>query len=438
MGPPSSNRAASTARWSPTLLILRQVCLCTGQCAFLLGVLGVGLVGSAAAQRPKGLPTDQPASSGPVDYRSRHFFLHTDLTAKEAQDLLGKLETMLALISKYWGRPPSGTIECYVVEDLSRWSPGVIPPVGLAKIRGEAGVCVTETLSRGKRFFAKSTVYAAAKLGVAQHEAVHAYCGQTFGNTGPTWYAEGMAEMGKYWRAGEKAVRAYPYVIRYLKESPPKPLLELVASEQHSGDWQDYAWRWALCHLLANNPNYAPRFRPLGLGLLLGQDVSFEQVYGPMARELSFEYLFFLRHLEQGYRVDLCAWDWKKKFRPLRTPSRSVGTRVIAARGWQPSGLTVLPAVQYECTATGTWKTAEDTPAVSADGAEDGSGQLVGMVMKDYELGEAFSLGVSTSFRPDSGGDLYLRCRDQWNELTDNSGQVSVKLRVKRKGASSP
>ena len=59
------------------------------------------------------------------------------------------------------------------------------------------------------------------------------------------------------------------------------------------------------------------RFRPLGLGFLGEQKVSFEETYGAMAAEISFEYLFFVAHLEQGYRVDLCSWDWKKKFKPL-------------------------------------------------------------------------------------------------------------------------
>ena len=87
---------------------------------------------------------------------------------------------------------------------------------------------------------------------------------------------------------------------------PPKSLAEALSPHQASGDsWQNYASRWALCHFLAHAPNYSPQFLSLGRGLLTGQDVSFEQTYGAMARELSFEYLFFLEHLAPGYCVDL-------------------------------------------------------------------------------------------------------------------------------------
>ncbi len=206
---------------------------------------------------------------------------------------------MLTLISKYWGRPPAGVIECNVVRDLSRWPAGRLDPEGVAKIQEEAGVTLTQTLTLGgQKVAAKAVVYAVAKSGVAQHEAVHAYCGQSFGTCGPLWYAEGMAEMGQYWRPGEASVRIHPIVLEYLQNTRPQSLNDIVnthSARNLTGDsWQNYAWRWALCHLLANNTNYRDRFRPLGLGFLTEQKVSFEETYGPMAKEISFEYLFFV------------------------------------------------------------------------------------------------------------------------------------------------
>jgi hypothetical protein len=370
----------------------------------------------------------------PADYRSRHFLLHTDLTAAEASELLERLEKMLSLISDYWGRPLSGVIECYVVKDLDKWPAAVLAPAGRAKIAAGAGVTLGATMTRGNQFRSKSVVYAVPDRGVPQHEAVHAYCIQTYGTTGPTWYAEGMAEMGQYWRENDSSVQAREEVIRYLRASPPRPLLEIVESGQATGDsWQNYAWRWALCHLLANNTNYAPRFRPLGLGLLMRQDVSFEQVYGAMAREVSFEYRFFLQHVERGFRADLCSWDWSREFKPLTTPTRTVAARVLAARGWQPTGLTVARGSQYRCTAKGSWKTSKSGKSTDADGDDQGVGRLVGIVMDENDqLGAPFDLGASVTFTAPGSGNLYVRCRDRWNQLHDNSGRVSVKLKVAR------
>ena len=280
----------------------------------------------ASGQPPaKRINAEAPAN-GPEDFRSGHFLVHTDLAAAEANRLLGRLETMLSLISEYWGRPLSGIIECYVVKDLHKWPDGYLAPEGRRKIEQRAGVTLSRTLASGNRFLAQATVYAIADHGTPLHEAVHAYCAQTFGTTGPTWYSEGMAEMGNYWREDGSSVQIEEEVVKYLKETEPKSLNEIVNQKQFSGDsWQNYAWRWALCHLLANNTNYAPKFRPLGLALLGGQNVTFEAVYGDAADEICFEYLQFLKCLENGFRADLCSWDWKKRFVRLGNRAHNAG-----------------------------------------------------------------------------------------------------------------
>src|SRR5437762_1494004 len=81
-------------------------------------------------------------------------------------------------------------------------------------------------------FVAKSLVFAVADRGTPQHESVHAYCGQTFGTTGPLWYSEGMAEMGNYWREGDRSVNIHPGVLEYLRNSPPKSLNDIVNANE--------------------------------------------------------------------------------------------------------------------------------------------------------------------------------------------------------------
>ena len=377
--------------------------------------------------------------AGVGNYLSNNFLVHTDLSDEKAEELLDRLETMVDLISKYWSRPPSGVIEMFVVHDLNAWPPGTIPEEGLDSIEGGAGVTVTKSVGSGNAFLAKATVYAVADRGTPQHEAVHAYCGQAFGRTGPLWYSEGMAEMGQYWRANDASVNAHPLVIRYLRSSQPKSLNEIVNSREYTGDsWQNYAWRWALCHMLANNTNYRERFRPLGLALLTKQPgASFEQTYGDMAKEISFEYRQFLKSLETGYRADLCSWDWKAKFKHVKSGA-VVPAKVDAGKGWQPSHLIVSEGEEYEFSAAGTWTIAKDGPAIDADGDEKGRGKLIGVLLsdekKDYTLGEPFELGKFGSLTAPGSGSLYLRCREGWAALPDNKGTVSVKLKIKNKG----
>jgi len=401
-------------------------------CGLLLGLLPAS---ETAAQTRRARDRESSQTSGkPADYRSKNFILHTDISAEEAQELLKKLETMLSLISKYWGRPPSGIIEMYVIRDLRNWSDVPLDPDGVESIRKGAGLTKSLTISNGNRFVAKSVVYAVDNHGTPQHEAVHAYCAQTFGRLGPTWYAEGMAEMGQYWVENDPSVNCHQVVVDYLRASEPKPLSEIMDRNAVTGDsWQNYAWRWALCHLLANNKNYAQRFRPLGMGLLLNQGTSFEGVYGPMDREIEFEYRFFLKHLGRGYRVDLCSWDWKARFQAPRAGSATTA-RIEARGGWQPSRLRVKQGEEYEFSASGTWQTKADDKAVSADGDASGKGRLVGILFNDYELSKPFELGAYGSFVAPGDGDLFLRCRDSWSELADNDGRMSVRLKVKGKG----
>jgi hypothetical protein len=398
----------------------------------ILGLTAMVLAGilataSAHAKEPNGDDDQTPAA--PADYQSQHFLIHTDLAPREARALLERLETMLGLISNYWGRPLSGIIECYVVRDLKKWPANSLEAEGREKIEHGAGVTISRKLVRGNRYLAKSVVYAVADHGTPQHEAVHAYCAQTFGDVGPTWYSEGMAEMGNYWRANDPSVQVEPQILQYLRESEPKSLNEIVNARELSGDsWQNYAWRWALCHLLANNTNYSDRFRPLGLALLNRQPTRFEDAYGSMSNEISFEYLEFVRNVEPGYRADLCSWDWNKRF--SRPHSRPISVKVHAERGWQPTRVEVAEGDVLQFTTTGEWRLEKEGTDLTAAGNQDGAGKLIGVWFRDFELSEPFALGDEGEIEAPHPGRLYVRCQDGWGSLADNHGAVTLKIRA--------
>lgn len=419
---------------SGLLHICKPLIVCLTLCCSCLWLGGGTQLAAQGTQVRSGSTTTEPR-----DYRSKNFLIHTDLSPDEAQDLLARLEKMLVIISAYWASPNRSVIECYVVKDLANWPSGSLHPVGLQSVSGGGGVTISHARYRGGRLIqSKSVVYAVAERGTPQHEAVHAYCGQNFGHTGPVWYSEGMAEMGNNWKEVPKkgqplSVNCERYVVDYIKNSEPKSLNEIVNSKETTGDsWENYCWRWALCHLLATNPNYANRFRPLGLGLLMKKPVSFNQTYGSMAREISFEYLFFLEHFDQGYRCDLCQWDWKTKFRKPNSV-RPQTSKIEARQGWQASHVLVEEGQEYEVSTEGDWKVSEEDEPVTAKGNAAGRGMLVGAVLiendsDEYELSEEFELGEAGRFQAPASGKLYLRCRDAWHELADNSGKVIVKI----------
>jgi hypothetical protein len=403
---------------------------------FAVGLLGL-LVPCQARHALSQTPDKANKSAAPDcvarDVRSRNFLVHTDLSDREANDLLEELEIMLRQVVAYWGRPVRGTIECYVVRDFDNFRPAAIALRGVSGIRTAGGVTLMGADAAGKCCAAKSVVYASARTEVVRHEAVHAYCHQTFGRIGPVWYSEGMAEMGHYWKEGDAAVDIGRREIKFLHENPPQSLAATLSTSQVSGDcWQNYASRWALCHFLVHDPNYSSRFLSLGRGILAGKDISFDKIYGATARELWFEYLFFLEHIDRGYRVDLCAWDWSRKFTPLR-PGRSMTVTVKAGRGWQATGLAVSPGQEYELTATGNWRIANELNPVDINGDAEGRGRLVGVLMNDYQLGPEFDVGGHDSLRLTTGGNLYLRCRNAWNALASDTGRAAVTFKLKGK-----
>ena len=418
----------------------RALVLCLGVCSFLtistsesLSQSSKNVLKGKPNAKTKGSRDELP--SGIREYSSNNFALRTDLSADAANELLDRLEKMLARVSKYYGKPNSQIIEMNVVHDRMRWPANSIPKEAMNSILEDGGITFSVTLTQhsglGEKQVAaaKSIVWAVSERGVPQHEAVHAYCHQNFGRTGPTWYAEGMAELGQYWREKDDSIQIHDEVMKYLKNSQPKDLLEITSPGQNTGDsWRNYAWRWALCHLLSTNPNYAPRFKPLGMALLNDHRTSFEDVYGPMLKEISFEYLFFLKHMNQGYRSDLCAWDWKTKFQRLKG-TVTTQVKVVANRGWQASRVMVKEGDTISFTATGEWEFRKGDSKVGPDGDETGRGRLQGVLFTDYRLSEPFDLGAVGEYKAQTDGNLFVRCRDDWCEIADNQGAVTVKFK---------
>ncbi len=404
-----------------------------------------------------GYLSDEPVPTRMV--KSQHFHLYTDISELQAKVLLAKLETMHGLIKRYFGTQPKAAIECYIVQNFANWDgdssinaaartaiengsgvtvsgsgPGLMSVQNGVAGSGQKNTSSNLTNSYGVSI-PRATVYSCDNHNIVQHEAVHAFCMMAFGSTGPTWYSEGMAEMGNYWRPKDVSVNIDPVVIDYLASAPRKSMVEIVNEEQITGDsWQAYAWRWALCHLLVNNSNYGSRFKKLGVNMMKGQiGDSFYDAFGEDENKLAFEYDQFLQNMSNGYRVGLCKWDWKTKPSELK-PKATSKNAVMARKGWQATKVQLVKGQSYDFAAKGTWKLSEDGEAVSANGAEggDGEGRLIGAIFNAFELSEPFKLGERGRFVAKFDGQLFLRCDDRWNELADNSDQLAVYLRLSK------
>jgi hypothetical protein len=377
---------------------------------------------------------DEPLA--PRDERSRNFLLRTDLSERRTAILLDKLETMLELVGDYYGRPLRQPLQCVVVENLAQWDTSGFPSHAVAKIRNGEGTTVYSRIGRQQ----SAVVWSAATDAVVQHESVHGYCFLVFQATGPLWYAEGMAEVGRFWEPDNPAVNTDPAILGFLRDSDPQPITQILDDARVTGElWKPYAWRWAMCHLLVNNPNYAESWHRFGRKLLGQYDarepdavaqasLAFRNAFEEHGRELSFEYQQMLEHLNRGLRVDLTAWDWKTAARPLDA-GRNVKVTIAANRGWQATGIRVKPGETFEVNAHGKWRLDGHTPECGPDGLHGGgAGRLVGVLFSDYHLSDEIDLGAEVRWTAQHGGELFLRCREAMAAIADNSGEVDVTI----------
>ena len=376
--------------------------------------------------------SDKPTT--PRKVHSKYFTLHTDISPRSEKVLFEKLDNMVDIISTYYRKRPRGRIECYVVSVPQLWvgNPN-IPKYGMYKILRREGVTMSASMTVRRVKQTKSIVYACDDHGIVQHEAVHAFCNQVFGSAGPVWYAEGMAEVANYWKPGKLALDIDPVVMDYLANNETHTLEYLLRPNQKTGDsWQAYAWRWALCQMLVQNPNYSRDFKKLGVELMLqGREpgkISFDTYFANVRDHIEFEYNLFSKNFGNGYRIDLCAWDWEQKPRNLPDGSRAKLT-VDAQKGWQTTPILLEAGVSYDVAAQDEWKIGNDQQPIDANGNQDGDGRLVCAIFKDFQLSEEIELGTLTTFTPKQSGQLVFRCREKWTRLEDNSGELTIYVR---------
>jgi hypothetical protein len=396
-------------------------------------------------------------------YRSGNLALYSDLGTGEAEALLERLEATLNLASDYWKRPCKGTVQCYVARDIDAWHDRELPhPLARIFIGRLGGAAFTNRSPDQPLSEHRILVFAAAREGVAEHEVVHAYCGQTFGCTGPAWYREGMAQLLTCGEPSRGVENLPGFLLELLDKGATPAVSAVIQDDQHGRQlrvslaeqalaqeglvglvpdnrWTDdhdrslkdlhdaYAWSWLLCHVLEYNPNYRTRFHTLGQELLTNRDDAFQRVLGSVLPQLDFEFRFTAERLAPGYRVDLCAWDWSRRCRPLDS-RRGVRVRIAAARGYQSTGIVVQAGQSYAWKAPGRWTIDPQIGQATADGDPHGGGRLEGVVFHNFQLSPPIQLGSAGTFTAPCDGALYLRCGDQWHGLGDNEGSIVVTL----------
>ncbi len=402
-----------------------------------------------------------PCGSTHCTYKIAPLIIHTDLSATSTNALADRVKSVLADVSAYWKRPVRGPLECFVVDDPGQWKDSQLPnPLARLVIARVEGATQARQVGHGIHARNIVRVFASSKKGVVEHEIVHAYCGQTFGVTGPLWYQEGMAQLFALGADRKQGVNCSAEMLQQLQSKSRMTIAQTLAGGQATrqlfqqfsdkenrcaglagrisvADWnqgderalekikQFYCWNWFLCHFLFHDTNYRTCFRKVGQAYLTRREDRFTTQFQPVWRELEFEYRFTLDHLVKGYRVDLCSWDWEKPFHELPF-ARSVRVRIVAARGYQATGVQVVAGRRYHYRTEGSWSRARRS---AAGGVEHVEGKcLEAVILHGDELTDPFALDCSGDFYAPCTGRLHVRCRTDWDCIADNEGGVVLVL----------
>lgn len=289
------------------------------------------------------------------------------------------------------------------------------------------------------------------------HEGVHCFMFTVFGNAGPPWYMEGLAEyLGTHRLENGRLMMGYMPKnrdevpewgrVRIIQDAVAqrralrlKSVIELPPTAHR--ETGPYAWCWAAVTLLDRHPRYRDRFHQL-IKWVAKPDFNerFYKLFEPDWQELCEEWQLLVANMEYGYDVERCAVD----FTPGKPLASAGGKATVAAdRGWQNSGVRLEAGHTYQLTASGRYQVASQPkvwwcePGGVSIRYYQGRplGMLLAAVRPDHPepnsttaLLRPKAIGLGATLTPQESGTLFLKINDSAGELDDNAGMVAVQI----------
>lgn len=394
-------------------------------------------------------------------YESKRLKLYTDIDPAVAETLPVVIDRAYEALESYFGALPPDRertdfqMTGYLIRDDALFREAGLIPEDLPRF--EHG------RHRRNEFWMREQQYDYYRRHLLIHEVTHCFMTYMPDVEAPVWYMEGMAECFGTHRTqpdGTIEFRVMPTspegfagsgritVIRNdcskgeAKSIPA--ILDLRADEFLKTEY--YAWSWGLCMFLDTHPRYRDRFRKLGGYLQRNAfPTEFHRAFGNDLRDLATEWALYSRNLQYGYDIVRSAIEFRSGTELASSqPEREV--LVKADRGWQSSGVLLREGEMYTMTTSGRFELAQEPkPWVSeAQGISfryfEGRplGMLLGCIRsEDGESGgeldsmlKVEALGRGGVFTAPVTGTMYFRVNDEWNSLSNNRGEVTVRIRL--------
>jgi len=310
---------------------------------------------------------------------------------------------------------------------------------------------------RGKYLWVYEQKEAYYRRHLLLHEGTHAFMEEFLGSIGPPWYAEGMAELvGTHrWQDGQLTLAHVP---QNKSETPGWGRIKIIQDEAAANrglmpeaimdfgptahrQLEPYGWCWGLAAFLDEHPRTQHAFRQLR-GMVRDPQLTswFQQQLQADWPNLNEEWQLFVMNLDYGYDVGRTAIV-RTEARPL--PQDGATATIVADRGWQATGFRLEGDTTYRLEASGRYQVGRSSgiwwcePNGITLHYHQGRplGLLLGAVRDDTRplagltpLARPEVVGAEMRLRVRMPGTLYLRINESAARLSDNAGQLTVRI----------
>lgn len=310
------------------------------------------------------------------------------------------------------------------------------------------------------------------------HEGVHGFMNHFFGQCGPDWYMEGLAELlaTHHWDGKNKKLT----IAHFPKNAEESPgwgridLLQKLCGENQARSFESvlksmkfddrddtpaYAWSWAAAAFLYGHSRYREVLRDSVCEISQRRftDQILEKIRAVSSHRLDLEWSNFVANLEYGF-------DFERGAIPFFSEPKFLGPQPLALeipadRGWIATGIMLEQGKTYTLRSKGRVQLAKET-----SGRESGKiwwsepegitlrydrgfplGTLIGCVVprdipgqsskeprefldREHGFFHPFPIGSQFRWTAEQNGALFLRINDSNGELEDNAGSFSASL----------
>ncbi|MBI3838621.1 MAG: hypothetical protein HY288_11900 [Planctomycetia bacterium] len=404
------------------------------------------------------LAQDSAGTEPPAGIRqlaSKHLALYTDLPSQPEIDALPTLfDQAFGQWCAYFGVDEQQHVDwhvrAYLMKTREPFQAAGLLPADLPNFNGYA---------RGDQIWLRDQTSVYYRRHLLLHEGTHSFMLSRIGGMGPSWFAEGMAELLATHRL-EDGKLTLNYFPRQRDEVPKLGRIEIVqtgyASHRavslaklfaydHRGQQENqwYGWCWAAAAFLDSHPRYRARFRQLHK-LVGDSDDHFNQqvmkIFVDDWTRLNEDWQLFVANLDYGYDFQKMDVEFTAG-EPLGDGGQAIS--VAADRSWQSSGVRLEAGQSYRLRALGRYQVASEPrtwwcePGGVTIRYYHGQplGILLAAVRADDPIPQSPSgllkpivVGLGATLKIEQAGTLYLRINDSADSLGDNAGSLTVKI----------